>query len=73
MVDYRQRRTVEVWVSSPQKSRSGVQRPVVQRFVQVHSSRHRWSLTGPASGSSIASDWQLLLHEKPASVGGEQT
>lgn len=41
MVDYRQSRTVEVGVSSPQKMGKARQRPVVQRFVHVHSSTQR--------------------------------
>lgn len=41
MVDYRQSRTVELGVSSPQNSESGRHRPVVQRLVQVHSSTQR--------------------------------
>lgn len=74
MVDYRQRRTVELGVSSPQKSCTGVHRPVVQRPVQVHSSTQRWSLTHPASGRWIE-DSRQLEHEKPPSAvwnGGPQ-
>lgn len=66
MVDYRQRRRVEVGVSSPQKSCTGVQRPVVQPPVQVQASMQRWSLIGPASGRLIEASRQLV-HEKPPS------
>lgn len=68
MVDYRQSRTVEVGVSSPQKSGKGRQRPVVQRFVHVHSSTQRRSSTGPASGRSIVEGRQFEHEEPPSAV-----